>query len=214
MLPIAADVQVQMQPLEASVKVFDSGMPEEAYWNSLFDIQQIVKWLKVGDVVDPIVEIGCGYGTFTVPVAKEYDGIVHAFDIEATMVERARNNARRAGIQNVTFHLRDILMQGTGLASQSIGMVLLFNILHSFDKHMMLSEASRILKKSGIVAIIHWRKDIDTPRGPSLESRPDKATILDSVDDLDLLFKGNSRILEPYHWGIQLVKGDKRKESP
>jgi ubiquinone/menaquinone biosynthesis C-methylase UbiE len=105
-------------------------------------------------------------------------------------------------------------MQGTGLASQSIGMVLLFNILHSFDKHMMLSEASRILKKSGIVAIIHWRKDIDTPRGPSLESRPDKATILDSVDDLDLLFKGNSRILEPYHWGIQLVKGDKRKESP
>jgi len=189
-------------------------MPEEAYWNSLFDIQQIVKWLKVGDVVDPIVEIGCGYGTFTVPVAKEYDGIVHAFDIEATMVERARNNARRAGIQNVTFHLRDILMQGTGLASQSIGMVLLFNILHSFDKHMMLSEASRILKKSGIVAIIHWRKDINTPRGPILESRPDKATILDSVDDLDLLFKGNSRILEPYHWGIQLVKGDKRKESP
>jgi hypothetical protein len=28
------------------MKVFDSGMPEEAYWNSLFDIQQIVKWLK------------------------------------------------------------------------------------------------------------------------------------------------------------------------
>src|SRR5271169_2570267 len=119
-------------------------MPEEAYWNSLFDIQQIVKWLEVGDVVDPIAEIGCGYGTFTVPVAGKFDGIVHTFDIEPTMVERARNNARRAGIQNVTFHLRDILVQGTGLASQSIGMVLLFNILHSFDKHMMLIEASRI----------------------------------------------------------------------
>jgi SAM-dependent methyltransferase len=191
------------------MKVFDSGMPEEAYWNSLFDISPFVKWLNVRDVVDPIVEIGCGYGTFTVPIAKKFDGIVHSFDIEPTMIERARKNARMAGIQNVTFHLRDILVQGTGLAAQSIGMVLLFNILHSIDKHMILREASRVLKKSGIAAIIHWRKDIETPRGPSLESRPDQATILDSVDDLDLQFKGNSRILEPYHWGIQLIKVDK-----
>jgi len=190
------------------MKVFDSGMPEEVYWNSLFDIQQIVKWLNVAGVVDPIAEIGCGYGTFTVPIAKKFDGIVHSFDIEPTMIERARKNTRMAGIQNVTLHLRDILVQGTGLAAQSIGMVLLFNILHSIDKHMILREASRVLKKSGIAAIIHWRKDIETPRGPSLESRPDQATILDSVDDLDLHFKGNSRILEPYHWGIQLIKGD------
>jgi ubiquinone/menaquinone biosynthesis C-methylase UbiE len=195
------------------MKVFDSGMPEEAYWNSLFDIQQIRNWLNIRDVAEPIAEIGCGYGTFTVPIAREFQGIVHAFDIEPSMIERAKNNTRRAGIQNVTFHLRDILVQGTGLAAQSIGMVLLFNILHSIDKHLMLKEASRILKKSGIVAIIHWRKDIETPRGPSLESRPDQQTILDSIDDLDLLFKGNSRILEPYHWGIQLIKGDKRSES-
>jgi len=191
------------------MKVFDSGMPEEAYWNSLFDIPQIVKWLNVADVVDSIAENGCGYGTFTVPIAKKFDGIVHSFYFEPTMIERARKNARMAGIQNVTFHLRDILVQGTGLAAQSMGMVLLFNILHSIDKQMILREASRVLKKSGIAAIIHWRKDIETPRGPSLESRPDQATILDSVDDLDLQFKGNSRILEPYHWGIQLIKGDK-----
>ena len=191
------------------MKVFDSEMPEEAYWNSLFDIRQIRNWLNIRDIAEPIAEIGCGYGTFTVPIASEFQGIVHAFDIEPSMIERARNNTRRAGIQNVTFHLRDILMQGTGLAAQSIGMVLLFNILHSIDKHLMLKEASRILKNSGIVAIIHWRKDIETPRGPSLESRPDQRTILDSINDLDLLFKGNSRILEPYHWGIQLIKGDK-----
>ena len=209
MLPLTADVELQMEPSETSMKVFDSGMPEEAYWNSLFDIPQIVKWLHVAAVVDPIAEIGCGYGTFTVPIAKKFDGIVHSFDIEPTMIERARKNARMAGIQNVTFHLRDILVQGTGLASQSIGMVLLFNILHSIDKHMILREASRVLKKSGIAAIIHWRKDIETPRGPSLESRPDQATIIASVDDLDLKLKGNSRIFEPYHWGIQLIKGDK-----
>jgi hypothetical protein len=52
------------------MKVSVSGMPEEAYWNSLFDIPLIVKWLNVDTRIEPIVEIGCGYGTFTVPVAK------------------------------------------------------------------------------------------------------------------------------------------------
>ncbi len=85
-------------------------------------------------------------------------------------------------------------------------MVLLFNILHFDDRSILLKDASRILKSNGIAAIIHWRKDIETPRGPSIESRPDKQMILDSINGLDLRFEGNSRILEPYHWGIQLVK--------
>ena len=69
-------------------------------------------------------------------------------------------------------------------------------------------EASRILKHSGIAAIIHWRKDIETPRGPIVQDRPDQNIILESIVGLDLHFNGNSRILEPYHWGIQLSKGE------
>ena len=30
----------------------------------------------------------------------------------------------------------------------------------------------RILKDDGIISIIHWRSDIQTPRGPSLDIRP------------------------------------------
>jgi hypothetical protein len=74
----------------------------------------------------------------------------------------------------------------------------------------MLEEASRILKPSGTIAIIHWRKDIETPRGPALHLRPDRQIILDSIAGLDLLFNGNDRILEPYHWGIRLIKGKKK----
>ena len=29
------------------MKVDDSGMPEEAYWNSLFDLEAIVDWLDL-----------------------------------------------------------------------------------------------------------------------------------------------------------------------
>ncbi len=181
--------------------------------NSLFDVALIVDWLNVKNITGPIVEIGCGYGTFTVPVAKETRFSVYAFDIESSMIEMAGNNVRKAGITNVQLILRDVIEKGTGLDQGSAAMVLLFNILHFKERRILLKEASQILKPDGVAAIIHWRKDIETPRGPSVESRPDKQAILDSIPGLDLYFNGNSRILEPYHWGIQLVKQINRKIS-
>lgn len=195
------------------MKVFDSGMPDEEYWNSLFDISLIVDWLDLEVVRDPIVEIGCGYGTFTIPVAREAKAEVQAFDIDQAMIETARRNAARADIHNAYFNLRDVVEDGTGLEPESSGMVLLFNILHFEGRRDLLDEASRILKPRGVVAIIHWRKDIPTPRGPRVESRPDKEMIMDSIRNLGLSFDGNSRIIEPYHWGMQLIKSSNNSKE-
>jgi ubiquinone/menaquinone biosynthesis C-methylase UbiE len=183
-------------------------MPEEIYWNSLFDIPRIVRWLDLKHITGPIIEIGCGYGTFTVPIAKETPHQIIAFDIESSMLETARNNIRQSGRRNVQLILRDVLETGTGLESRSTGMVLLFNILHFNERRTLLEEASRILNPAGVAAIIHWRKDVETPRGPIVEMRPDEEIILDSIKGLGLHFRGNSRVLEPYHWGIQLIKGE------
>jgi SAM-dependent methyltransferase len=188
------------------MKVHDSGMPDESYWNSLFDIPLIVKWLHLKDINAPIVDLGCGYGTFTVPVAKEVDVEVHAFDIESSMITIAQERVRGAGVGNVRFHLRDVIGTGTGLDAGSVGLVLLFNILHSLERRILLGEASRILKPAGIVAIIHWRRDVKTPRGPDVHSRPDDRVIYDSIVGLDFEVVDEGRILEPYHWGIKLVK--------
>ena len=128
------------------------------------------------------------------------------FDIDSSMIEIARENVRKSSLSNVTFSLRDVLEQGTGIEPNSTDMVLLFNILHFNERRILLAEAARILKNGGIVAIIHWRKDIPTPRGPAINVRPDKEQILNASEGLNLNFHGNSRILEPYHWGIQLVK--------
>lgn len=195
------------------MEVIDSGMPDEAYWNSLFDVPLIVKWLNLKNVSAPIVEIGCGYGTFTVPIAKETNAELYAFDIEPAMIETAQKNTRQARIRNARFFLRDIVKQGTGLESDIAGMVLLFNILHFNERRVLLEEASRILKPNGVVSIIHWRKDIETPRGPSVHLRPNQQMILDSISGLGLHFAGNTRILEPYHWGIQLTKQMKQSKD-
>jgi SAM-dependent methyltransferase len=195
------------------MKVDDSGMPDEAYWSTLFDITRIVDWLNLENTTAPIVEIGCGYGTFTVPIAMATNTEVYAFDIEPPMIETAQKNARQSGVRNVRFSLRDIIEEGTALESGSAGMVLLFNILHFDESRILLEEASRLLKPNGVVAIVHWRKDIETPRGPRVHLRPDQHTILDSVKGLDLDFNGNSTILEPYHWGIQLIKRIKHSKE-
>ena len=188
------------------MKVIDSGMPDEAYWSRLFDVPGIVHWLRLERVTGPIVEIGCGYGTFTVPVAQKATATVYALDIEPTMIQRARENALKANLRNVEFILRDVVEHGTGLKRSSIGMVLLFNILHFEGRRHLLDEAARILKPGGVAAIIHWRKDIETPRGPQIATRPDLEMILSSLKDLDLHYHGEAGILEPYHWGIQLEK--------
>ena len=188
------------------MKVDDSGMPDEAYWSSLFDIPRIVDWLNLRNVDAPIAEIGCGYGTFTVPIALATNSEVYAFDIDPSMIETAQKKTTQADIRNVRFYLRDIIEEGTGLESGSAGMVLLFNILHFDKRRVLLEEASRLLKPNGVAAVVHWRKDIETPRGPSVHLRPDQDIILESIKGLDLFFKGNSTILEPYHWGIQLIK--------
>jgi len=52
------------------MKVPDSGMPDETYWNTLFDIDGIVDWLPLRTHGQSVVEVGCGYGTFTVPLCR------------------------------------------------------------------------------------------------------------------------------------------------
>jgi tRNA/tmRNA/rRNA uracil-C5-methylase (TrmA/RlmC/RlmD family) len=90
-------------------------MPEEGYRNSLFDIPLILKWLDLKHISDPMVEIDCRHGTFTLPIAKEIKNQIYAFDIEPAMIQRPETYVQEEGIHNVQFIQRDIVDQGTGL---------------------------------------------------------------------------------------------------
>ena len=72
------------------MKVRESGMPEEAYWETLFDVALILDRLGVDARLRNVLEFGCGYGTFTVPVARRISGMVTTFDIDEGTVERTR----------------------------------------------------------------------------------------------------------------------------
>src|SRR5437016_14650340 len=111
------------------MKLRESGMPEEAYWETLFDVQLILDRLEVDPSIKDVVELGCGYGTFTLPVARRISGFIESVDIEPAMIERTRQRAEAEGLRNVVCELRDAMMNGFG-APGSRDACLLFNILH------------------------------------------------------------------------------------
>lgn len=63
----------------------DSGMPALEQWESYFDIVAILESLGCRDLSGDAVEFGCGYGTFTIPLARRIQGTVFALDIDPLM---------------------------------------------------------------------------------------------------------------------------------
>jgi SAM-dependent methyltransferase len=187
------------------MKTRESGMPDEALWETFFDPRCVLAALGFNAEVRSVVEFGCGYGTFTM-AAAEFGATVTALDIDPQMVERTQARAVAAGLASVRCDLRDFVEHGSGLADDGVDYVMLFNILHAAEADRMLAEARRILKPGGLVGVMHWNYDPTTPRGPSMTIRPQPQELY-----LRVLNTGFDRLtqivdLPPHHYGFVVRK--------
>ena len=184
------------------MKTRESGMPNEQMWDTFFDPATILDGLGIHDLGGAIVDLGCGYGTFTIPVARKNNGTIYAIDIEAEMIAIVRKKAQKAGLKNVCPVQRDFMAIGTGLPDSCCDYVMLFNILHAEEPHKILTEAKRVLAPGGKAGIIHWIYDASTPRGPALSIRPRPEQCLTWL--LQAGFKADGHIIDfpPYHYGL------------
>lgn len=185
------------------MKLRESGMPEENYWETLLDPETILTRFHLNANTGDVAELGCGYGTFTLPLARRITGRVHAIDIDGTMVARTANRAAQEGLRNIVTAQRDILAEGYGCPDGACDAGLLFNILHGESPVELLRETARVVRPGGVLAVIHWRTDIATPRGPSAEIRPQPIQIVEWA-----MTAGSLRLTEgpfelpPYHYGL------------
>lgn len=77
--------------------------------NAELNRQMIARTIELLDPQpdDRVLDLFCGLGNFSLPLARKAGAVV-GVEGEAGLVERARENARRNGIDNVEFHATDL----------------------------------------------------------------------------------------------------------
>jgi SAM-dependent methyltransferase len=178
---------------EYKERIRESGMPPEAYWETLFDVPLILDRLGI-DRFHDIAELGCGYGTFSIPVAQAIGGTLYTFDVDPAMLARTRE--RGSGL-SIVCEERDVMAHGFGVR---VDAVLLFNILHCEQPVELLGHAAQT---ANTVLAIHWQHGT-TPRGPTLSIRPRPEQIIAWGHEAGLQ-AGNVIDLPPWHYGLILT---------
>ncbi|TCV96433.1 methyltransferase family protein [Luteibacter rhizovicinus] len=187
------------------MKVPESGMPEEQDWARFFDVEGAMDAFLAGErAVKQAVEFGCGYGTFTVALARRSNGHVTALDIEPEMVAATQGKAVLNGTTNIHARQRDFITGGTGLAAASQTDALVFNILHLERPLALLQEVHRVLQPGGQISLMHWRTDVPTPRGPPLSIRPTPSQCEQWLVETGFLHVHPVDLTKscPYHYGL------------
>lgn len=185
----------------------ESGMPDESYWDTFFNPACILAKLDCAGACGDVVEFGCGYGIFTLAAAKLVNGRIVALDIEPELVTATIRKAAAAGLSNVSAVVRDFVADGCGIADGRAGYAMLFNILHIENPVGLLREACRALTPGGKVGIIHWRTDIETPRGPSMSIRPtaEQCRAWGELAGLEFV-RYESLCCCSWHWGLVMQR--------
>ena len=137
-----------------------------------------------------VADIGAGVGRVAIPMAKFlHDGKVHAVDIDEEKISTLRDAVQEAKLSNVE---AEVIGEGSELSLQneSVEGVMLSMVLHHVDDPaFVLSEARRILKRNGWLAVVelHKRDDVE---GHPLEERLDEADANVLISDQDFRSHG------------------------
>lgn len=107
-----------------------------------------------------LLDFGCGSGTYAIPAARIVGnrGKVYALDKNGSVLNELMQKARSAGIENV----ERVDVEGElriPLSAQSIDVVLLFDVLHSYyfpraeDRKRLLDDIHRIAKTDALILV-------------------------------------------------------------
>ena len=107
-----------------------------------------------------VADFGSGSGAYVLAVAEQLKGSghVYAVDVQKDLLRRISNEAKKRGFKNVEVIWADLdTPNSSKLAPRLLDLVLASNVLFQVsDKKALLSEARRVLKTTGRLAIIDW----------------------------------------------------------
>jgi len=180
-------------------------MPDADRWRALWP-DPMTLLVEMG--VQPgmvVVDLCCGDGLFTAPLARIVDG-VYAIDIDPAMLDRARALVAAAGSTNCHFVVADA-MTFDAVVPEPVDYVFLANTLHGVPDQLGLARTVvAILKPEGQFGVVNWHRRpreetlvFGQPRGPRTEMRMEARDVAVIVEPAGL---SPNRTVEfpPYHY--------------
>ena len=177
------DLKRTVAKVQKSEVLGETDLPAEAEWEGYFRAKAILSkvGLRSGMV---LADLGCGYGTFSIPAAKIVGktGHVFAVDIDKKMTERVQERSHEIKIRNISTSAASIFSKKRlEIPKKSVDIALLANVIHGTKRRVYLLKHIRpILASGGSIVIVNWKRK-KTPRGPPMNMRPRDKEILDDL---------------------------------
>lgn len=184
-----------------------TAMPDRDWWAALWpDPEDVVHSLgvRLGMVV---VDLCCGDGYFTAPLAQIVGGEVYGVDIDPAMLEQARAEFERAGTTVLGLFCADACDLPT-LLPGTVDFVLMANTFHGVPEKTALARAvATVLNPGGRFAIVNWHRFpcertviLGKPRGPKTEMRMSPEEVCAVVEPAGFTLQEVVE-LPPFHYG-------------
>lgn len=148
--------------------------------------------IKKGQVV---IDLGCGAGDYSFHAAElaGETGLVYPCDKWPELKEKIEKRAKEAGFENIIPKQFDLTLDQYPFKDNSADLCLLVTVLHipvikKYSDHIFF-QVKRILKPSGVFAIINCKKE-EMPFGPPVQMR------LSEADTEEMLFKAGFSLIK------------------
>lgn len=133
-----------------------TSMPDRDWWSVLWpDPADVLR--KLG--IDPdmtVLDLCCGDGYFTAPLARAVNGKVYALDLDPAMIGKAQTEVARQGAQVLAWLCADA-RDVASFVPQPVDYVLMANTFHGVPDQRALSRAVRsVLRRGGLFGIVNW----------------------------------------------------------
>lgn len=181
-------------------------MPDPDWWQTLWPRpDKILARLGIAPGMEDAVDLCCGDGLFTVPLASMAGNVV-AIDLDPEMLDKARVRAAAAGAANCAFVVGDAY-DLPGFVSAQVDLVLMANTFHGVpDKARLAGAAAAVMKPGGRFIVVNWHRRpreetivLGQPRGPRTEMRMTPEEVMAAVAPAGLR---PMRVIDlpPYHY--------------
>lgn len=182
-------------------------MPDRDWWAALWPRpEQTLKALGIEPRMT-VLDLCCGDGYFTAPLAKLVQGKVIALDLDCEMLARAKAEVAQQGATVRQWLCADAMTVAQHVA-EPVDYVLMANTFHGVPDQTGLARAVHsVLRPQGLFAIVNWypsrREDtpvLGEPRGPRADMRMSPQAVA-AVVELAGFKLAQIVELPPYHYG-------------